>query len=83
MEDQIGLSPAHRPVAEKPVDEEKIIEADEKFTSITEKDVNETLQFLKFESEHSAQVHLPTMSSKESEKVTYKLLYFNLLLLKN
>ncbi|XP_046974007.1 ankyrin-2-like isoform X3 [Vanessa cardui] len=72
LEDQIGFSPAHRPVLDKPVDEGKISEIDEKIITITDKSRFDTLQFLKFESEHSAQALYPTLTTKETEKTSAK-----------
>lgn len=69
LDDQMGLSPAHRPT-DKQINEEKIVETEEKLTRITEEARHETLEFLKFESEHSAQVHVSSLTAKESEKVT-------------
>ncbi|CAH0731545.1 unnamed protein product, partial [Brenthis ino] len=71
LDDQMGLSPAHRPT-DKQINEEKIVETEEKLTRITEEARHETLEFLKFESEHSAQVHVSSLTAKEPEKVVTK-----------
>lgn len=68
LDDQMGLSPAHRPL-DKQLDEEKISGAEEKLTRVTQEARRETLEFLKFESEHSAQAHALSLTAKESEKV--------------
>lgn len=72
LDDQMGLSPAHRPL-DKQIDEEKISE--EKITRVTHESSRETLEFLKFETEHSAQVHASSLTANESEKVNKNVLY--------
>ncbi|XP_050356935.1 ankyrin-2-like isoform X3 [Nymphalis io] len=72
LEDQIGFSPAHRSILDKPIDEGRISETDEKIITITEKSRYDTLQFLKLESEHSAQALSSIQTSKESEKTSVK-----------
>ncbi|XP_045780028.1 ankyrin-2-like isoform X3 [Maniola jurtina] len=71
LEDQIGMSPAHKPSLEKTVKEARIIEADEQI-SIIETSRNQTLEFLKYETEHSAQIHSSALTPKDSEKVPSK-----------
>lgn len=69
LEDQIGSSPAHRPVTEKieagsiKTDVKSVSKLIEKFDTSPK---SQTMEFLKFESEHSAQVQVPLT---ESDKV--------------
>lgn len=74
LEDQIGTSPAHKPHLEKIVEpvisktEEKVVTAtiiDKKETSTRD----QTLEFIRFESEFSAQTHSPPLKTREPDKV--------------
>ncbi|XP_073958636.1 uncharacterized protein isoform X7 [Choristoneura fumiferana] len=70
LDDQLGASPAHKPTLEKTV-EEKNVEG----TSFTSKETTsrtQTLEFLKFESEYSAQLHASALTTGGQEKVSPK-----------
>ncbi|KAL0859578.1 hypothetical protein ABMA27_010715 [Loxostege sticticalis] len=74
LEDQMGTSPAHRPV-DKEVSH--IVSKTEVKTITVVSDKTEhardqTLEFLKYESEYSAQIHAPTLDTKDAEKVSPK-----------
>ncbi|XP_034836859.1 ankyrin-2-like isoform X3 [Maniola hyperantus] len=71
LEDQIGMSPAHKPSSEKTIKEARIIESEEQI-SIIETSRDQTLEFLKYETEHSAQIHSSALTPKDSEKVPSK-----------
>lgn len=62
------MSPAHKPSSEKTIKEARILESDEQI-SLTETRKAETLEFLKYETEHSAQIHATALTPKDSEKV--------------
>lgn len=62
------MSPAHKPSSEKTIKEARILESDEQI-SLTETHKAETLEFLKYETEHSAQIHATALTPKDSEKV--------------
>lgn len=71
LEDQMGTSPAHRPI-DKEVSH--IVSKTEVKTITVVSDKTEhardqTLEFLKYESEYSAQIHAPTLDTKDAEKV--------------
>ncbi|XP_072945806.1 uncharacterized protein [Epargyreus clarus] len=72
LEDQIGTSPAHKPVTDKEM-LEKVVEvtSTETITERKESSIrDETLEFLKYETQHSAQV-LPSLAPTE-QKVSPK-----------
>ncbi|KAG6462715.1 hypothetical protein O3G_MSEX013427 [Manduca sexta] len=78
LEDQIGTSPAHKPVVDKEITE-TVMKTEVKTVTTTVMDKTEkaardqTLEFLKYESEYSAQAHVPaTLEPKDTEKVTPK-----------
>lgn len=73
LEDQIGSSPAH-----KPVDKEVTLLSKTEVKTITissdkkEQTRDQTLEFLKYESEYSAQIHAPTeLGLQETDKVNF------------
>nr|XP_049705446.1 ankyrin-2 isoform X4 [Helicoverpa armigera] len=75
LDDQIGTSPAHRPHIDKDI--EQTITKTETITvttSLTDrKDTrDQTLEFLKYESEHSSQVLESALAPKEAEKISPK-----------
>nr|XP_037876708.1 ankyrin-2 isoform X5 [Bombyx mori] len=71
LEDQIGSSPAHRPVTEKieagsiKTDVKSVSKLIEKFDTSPK---SQTMEFLKFESEHSAQVQVPLTESDKTKE---------------
>lgn len=83
LEDQIGSSPAHKPIFEKdaiesaiigPVKTEAIPVAERR--EATTRD--QTLEFLKYESEHSSIVHAPTtLATAEADKVCAEIKSFH------
>ncbi|XP_047037205.1 ankyrin-2-like [Helicoverpa zea] len=75
LDDQIGTSPAHRPHIDK--DLEQTITKTETITvttSLTDRKEtrDQTLEFLKYESEHSSQVLESALAPKEAEKISPK-----------
>ncbi|XP_023954844.1 serine-rich adhesin for platelets-like [Bicyclus anynana] len=71
LDDQIGMSPAHKPSSERPLKEDRIMESEEQI-SIIETSRDQTLEFLKYETEHSAQIHSTSLALKDSDKVPTK-----------
>ncbi|XP_063834893.1 titin-like [Ostrinia nubilalis] len=74
LEDQIGTSPAHRPVDK---DVSHVVSKTEvkTITVVSDKTTHardQTLEFLRYESEYSAQIHAPTIDAKDAEKVSPK-----------
>lgn len=69
LDDQLGASPAHKPTLEKTVEENIITEGTSLITKETTSKI-QTLEFLKFESEYSAQIHAPALTTGGQEKVT-------------
>lgn len=71
MEDQVGTSPARKTPIEKDLDQSLIRST----TTTTIVDRNEardqTLEFIKYESEHSSQVIGAALGQKETEKVSH------------
>ncbi|XP_063370063.1 ankyrin-2-like isoform X3 [Cydia amplana] len=70
LDDQLGASPAHRPVLEKTVEETIITSSGVSGKETTSK--AQTLEFLKFESEYSAQIHSSALTAGEQEKISPK-----------
>ncbi|CAG9569914.1 unnamed protein product [Danaus chrysippus] len=66
LDDQMGMSPAHKPLSEKPIIEE--VNQVEDATLKIAKD--ETIKFLSYETEYSNQGHTSAASSKEDEKIS-------------
>ncbi|XP_049881586.1 ankyrin-2-like isoform X2 [Pectinophora gossypiella] len=77
LEDQVGTSPAHKPHLEKIV-EPTLTKVDETILSSTFIDKKETstrdqtLEFLRFESEFSSQTHAPALAPSDSDKISPK-----------
>ncbi|XP_039761177.1 ankyrin-2-like isoform X2 [Pararge aegeria] len=71
LDDQIGMSPAHKPPSERPFKEGRIIESEEQI-SIIETSRDQTIEFLKYETEHSAQIHTTILTPKDTEQVLTK-----------
>lgn len=73
LDDQIGTSPAHKPHTDKDL-EQPITKTEIKTVTTILSDRNETrdqtLEFLKYESEHSSQVLESALVPKDAEKVT-------------
>lgn len=73
LDDQLGTSPAHKPHIDKEPEQiiTKATEVKTTTTLITDKKETQaqTLEFLKYESEHSSQVLGATIGQKEVEKV--------------
>ncbi|KAJ0171089.1 hypothetical protein K1T71_013288 [Dendrolimus kikuchii] len=78
LEEQIGTSPAHKPIYDKDSAESTLTRTEVKTIMTTIVDKNETirdntLEFLKFENEYSALTHAPVpLGTKEDEKVSPK-----------
>ncbi|XP_075987215.1 uncharacterized protein LOC142983910 isoform X2 [Anticarsia gemmatalis] len=76
LDDQIGTSPAHRPQVEKDVDQavSKVTEVKSLTSIVSDRKEarDQTLEFLKYESEHSSQVIAGALGQKEAEKVSPK-----------
>ncbi|XP_063542799.1 ankyrin-2-like isoform X7 [Cydia strobilella] len=70
LDDQLGASPAHRPVLEKTVEETIVTSSGVSGNETTSK--AQTLEFLLFESEYSAQIHSSALTAGEQEKVSPK-----------
>lgn len=72
LDDQIGTSPAHKPHVDKEV-EQTVTKTEIKTVITSVSDIKETrdqtLEFLKYESEHSSQVLESALGAKEAEKV--------------
>lgn len=81
LDDQLGTSPAHRPQIEKDLDQTitKVTEIKTITTTITDRKEtrDQTLEFLKYESEHSSQVLGPALGQKDSDKVAIELCLLN------
>lgn len=60
LEDQIGTSPAHKPAIDSAITSVVKTEATPVFPRTEATTKNQTLEFLKNESEHSSIVHAPT-----------------------
>ncbi|KAJ8707390.1 hypothetical protein PYW08_010642 [Mythimna loreyi] len=75
LDDQIGTSPAHKPHVDKDL-EPTVTKTEIKTVTTTISDRNETrdqtLEFLKYESEHSSQVLESALGAKEAEKISPK-----------
>ncbi|XP_045507606.1 titin homolog isoform X2 [Colias croceus] len=68
LEDQIGMSPAHKPTLDKQVEE-----PEEEIAAIKiESSKHQTQEFLKYETEYTSRSHISTVSQKEPEKVPLK-----------
>lgn len=73
LEEQIGSSPAHRPGGK--VSESALPRAEEKLvTTVEKKEIttrDQTLEFLKFESEFSSQTHAPILVPADKVSIIY------------
>ncbi|XP_038219061.1 ankyrin-2-like isoform X2 [Zerene cesonia] len=68
LEDQIGMSPAHKPTLDKQVEEPE----DEISIMKLESSKTQTQEFLQYETEYTSRSHISTVSQKEPEKVPPK-----------
>lgn len=64
LEDQMGTSPAQRPLDLVTKSGERLVEKKESSTR------DQTLEFLKYENEFSSQMHVSALAPKDSEKVS-------------
>lgn len=67
LEDKVGTSPAHKPVSESPLSKLSTTIDDKTETALK----RETIEFLQFESDYTAQIHAPPLVPREQDKVTY------------
>nr|XP_032525040.1 titin homolog [Danaus plexippus plexippus] len=66
LDDQMGMSPAHKPLSEKPIIEE-VYQVEDATLRIAK---DETIKFLNFETEYSKQGHSSAAANKEDEKIS-------------
>jgi hypothetical protein len=74
LEDQIGSSPAHKPIPEQEIEHKVVSKTEVKTISAKVPGLefkDQTLEFLKYESKYSAQIHSSVVGSNEAEKVPY------------
>lgn len=81
MEDQIGTSPSHKPIFDRDAVESAVASSAKMETITMERQEvttrDQTLEFLKYESEHSSIAHAPSsLATTDADKVCTEYLCF-------